>query len=977
MFTLKSFNPFKNKTFHLLLTLGLLSSSASLFAAEKISPDDQGWVSTVKYTPKNGLVYELGSMRDGRIIPVFLGIPPNTAQVVVAGKKHKIKISNFKKTNGKNETYTYQYKDIYQGTTTVSQKNTWEFSVKQQITALCDLKLLWYENYLNSHLIAGRTVYGQRNKQLATITKEPLPVKQMFKVLKGSKRVKALSFDAVIGKIDLKFSSPMQLIDHRAAPWRRADNAHLLYNIFNLKKGQSIQLNITVKITPDYAGLKRYQPIASEKDIYSAKQPIPTRHIIMPTPKSVTWQQGKFKLKSNARLFHNLQDRNITQQAKNFFSRMFQLDLQVNTIKKQWKNCLVISNSQLPANIDKKLAQLQQKVAELKPAGSYVLRVTNDAIMIVGKNEQGVWNGLMTLFQLSRHQVSTGGIVYEQVEIADYPDFDHRGIYVRIQSNLDYNWSRRFVAAMAELKYDQVYLHFSSGIGVRFNSQPGCYEQKPASISAKEFAEFVRYIKSFNMEIIPIWAAGKTMLSKSHFRQFPKLASMTINKNKNWDISLDEVFEYHKSILDEIIKLTGAKSVHLGMDEIYHFARYCRNDTGRGDLILANYINKFTDHYAPRGIRTIMYHDMLVKAKDVRNGRGGGYFAANAHEGSEKAIPLLRNRQLLTIEDWSYSENKTYAEFDYLQSKGLDVFASCWYRYENIIGLSAYTKGRSDTFVCTYWSTPHVRRTRGWDPRGLRHLNDRFKTYKFLPAMGLAGEVAWNGGKRNLPYNFLEETLRLFDQRTGLAPDEKNCQLFDLSGVANRDLADKVIGDGSGFIDQGRAMALDAFPAGKQVFGGIPFLISADKQRQARVVALKGAYTKQLPRKINIPLKAGEYAKLIFLHTCHFDFELKNMHKDLKVSYIVNYKDGTKATIKLVNDENIMAWAPALTRFDPDNNNLWLAWVGMTKDNLPTAVYGYSWNNPQPQKVITSIELQAAANSESSLFLIALTGIKK
>ncbi|MCF6176360.1 MAG: beta-N-acetylhexosaminidase [Victivallaceae bacterium] len=962
-------------------TVSLLAvyNSALLPAAETTSADasEQGWVSTIKYTPKDGMVYELGSMRDGRIIPVFLGIHPGTGRVLADGKKYKITINNFKKTGGKSETYTYQYKDIYKGTDSISRKNMWEFSIKKKITALRDLKLQWYENYLNTHLIAGRDVFDQRNNKIATISKEPLPTSKMFKVIKDSRRFKELSFDAVIGKIDIKFSSKMMLVDHRAAPWRRADNAHLFYNEFNLKKGESIQLDIQVKITPDYAGLKRYQPIAAEKDVYTSKQQLPARQVIIPSPKTVTWMQGNFKLAHKASLFHNLRDSNITQQAKNFFAEMFQLDLQVKPIKKQLKNCLVLSNKKLPGNVDKVLAKMLKKVAKLNPEGSYVLRVTSDAIMIAGKSEQGVWNGLMTLFQLSRHQVATGGITYAQVNIADYPDFDYRGIYVRIQSDLDYAWSRRFVAVMAELKYNQVYLHFANGIGVRFNSQSKSYDRNSASISTKEFAEFVHYIKSFNMEIIPIWAAGKTMLSSKHFKQFPKLAAMTINKNKNWDISLDEVFEYHKSILDEIIELTGTKTVHLGMDEIYHFARYCRNNTGRGDLILANYINKFTDYYAPRGIRTIMYHDMLVKAKDVSNGKGSGYFAANAHEGSEKALALLRNRQMLTIENWSYSENEIYVEFDHLLAKGLNTYASCWYRYENIIGLSAYTKGRSNTFVCTYWSSPRTVQARGWDPRGARSLNDRFKTYKFLPAMGLGSEAAWNGGKRDLAYNFLEETLRLFNQRKGLVPNEKNCVPFDLSGVVNRDLTDAVAGDGVGFIDQGRTMAMGSFPSGKQFFGGIPFLISKNKQQQACAVALKGYYTKKLPQKIRIPVKAGKYVSLVFLHTCHFDFEAKNMHKALNVNYIVNYKDGTNAEIKLINDENIMAWAPALTRFNPDNNSLWLAWVGMTKDNLPTAVYGYSWNNPQPQKVITSIELQADADADASLFLIAITGIKK
>ncbi len=579
----------------------------------------------------------------------------------------------------------------------------------------------------------------------------------------------------------------------------------------------------------------------------------------------------------------------------------------------------------------------------------------------------------MTLFQLSRHQVSTTGIDYDHVTLADYPDFEHRGFYIRIMSDLDIAWSRHYVAAMAELKYNQAILHFARGLGVRFNAQAECYDASKPSLSVEEFTEFVRYIQSFDMEIVPLWAAGKTMLPLKHFEQHPKLANLTIKKGENWDISLDETFAYHKSIFDELIEITEAKTIHLGLDEIYHFALDCRVNTGRGDLILANYINKFTDYYAPRGIRTVVYHDMLVHRKDVNTDHG--YFAANAHEGSEKALNLLRNRDMLTIEDWSYSENKVYSEFDYFEAKGVDVYGSCWYRYENIIGLSAHTKGRANTFASTYWSQPSNNRKRGWDPRGDRATGGRFKTYKFLPAIGLAGEVAWNAGNRNLSYNFLEETLRLFGQKQGLVLNEKNCSLIDLSPQANRDLADTAPGDGKGFIDKGAIMDLSSFPSGKQVLGGVPFFISQNAKQQAQAVSVKGAYTKTLAQQVTIPLKKRKYASLAFLQTCHFDSAKYNINHSLTTGYVVTYEDGTTQKIKLVNDQNIMACLPALTLFDADNKNLWLAWTGTTADNLPANVYGYLWKNPLPQKAIVSIKMQADAKADESVFLIALTGI--
>ncbi len=936
---------------------------------------DHGWIATLKYTPSNGLHYELNSMRTGKTIRVFFGTKPQTSQVIAGGRKYRIHLKKYTmKKQGNTEVFTSQFKDIFKVKTTFTRKNIWQFTVRRKLTALQDLKLHWYENYLNSNLLINRKVTAGNGKA-AVISEKPLPVKQMFKVLSGSPRVKELAFDSTIGKINLKFAAPIVLIDHRGAPWRRQDNAHLLYQDVKLKKGESIELAMQINITPNFEGLKKYQPQAVLPDIYSSANQLPESQVIMPAPKSVVRGKGFFLLKTSATLFYKKSGHlNIVKPLQKFFRAMFKMQVAAKSLPEKFGHTLILSNGMLPLDSSMIVATMQKKAATLKPQGSYCLRVTGKAVFIVSKSERGVWNGVMTLLQLSRHQMATNGIKYGQLQITDYPDFAYRGIYVRIQSELDYKWSRQFVAVMAELKYNQVYLHFSSGIGVRFKADPNCYDHTKTSISPSQFTEFIRYIKNFNMEVIPIWAAGKTMLSEQHFKKCPKLAALTINRNKNWDISLDKVFEYHKAILDEIIKLTGAKTIHLGLDEIMHFAKYCRNNTGHGDVILSNYINKFTDYYAPRGIKVIVYHDMLLNRKKVK-APAGGYFAANASAGSENALKLFRNRNMLVIEDWSYSENKTYADFDDLAKSGLKVYPSCWYRYKNILGLAAYTKDRSDTFVCTYWSKPRENnRNRLWDPRGRRNLTDRFRTYKFLPAMGLAAEAAWNGGKTNLPYNFLAETLRLFNQRQGLNIPGKACRMVDLSKLANRKLTDTVKNDGKGFIDLGREFSIPNFPVGKQQFGGIPFMIASDG-KQPLAVAVKNKYTENLPSAVTIPLSPGRYRELELLHTCHFDFE-QNVSKKLNVGYTVHYQDGSKRDISLVNDDNIMAWAPALTRYDADNNRLWLAWVGITPGDLPVAIYGYSWRNPFPKKIITSVTIQSRPKSGDALFLIGLTAVK-
>lgn len=963
------------KSLLILLTFTVLYATGYDLNAQENNVD-MGWISSLQYTPNTGIIYSLENTKDNKNIPILLGVKSKDRKVIVKGQNGNIKI-NITSLEKKNNIYKYRYKNLYSGITEIHKKNTWQFTVTRKFTAHQDLQFKWWENYLNSHLVAGNLFLDTSNNSPITISKNVLEAGSIFNTLGKNKSFIEMIFDSAIGKIDLKFSVHAKLVDHRKTPWRTHDNAYLIYKKFIVKKGESLQLDMQVKITPDFDKLEKYQPIAARKNIYTPKKSIPPRRIIAPTPKQVTWKEGHFNLSRKANLFHRLQNENIGRRARDFFTDMFQIDLQEYPLDRRWKNSLVLTNGKFLSAFDQNLEQLQKKAAMLKPEDSYVLRITENAVLIVGKNETGVWNGLMTLFQISRRQISVDNITYDQVDVADYPDFKYRGSYVHFESNTDLAWQRNFVEAISELKYNQVLLYFGTGAGVRFRSHPGSYDSEKNSISAEEFAEFIRYVKSLNLEIVPIWSAGKTMFRRSyikkHFKKFPDLEAFTIKGGVNWDISLDETFNYNKRILDEIIKLTGAETIHLGLDEIYNFALHSRENTGQGAVILADYINKFTDEYAPRGIRTVIYQDMLVNRKDVKN--SGEHFPSNAQGGSEKALDLLRNRDMLSIDNWSYGENTVYPDFDYLLSKGFHVYGSSWHRYENIIGLSAYTKGRSDTFVGTHWASARNSRKRGWDIRGSRSLKSKVPTYKFLPSMGLVGEVAWNAGNRNISYNFLEETLRLFNQRKGRILNKNISRVVDLSSEVNRDLADTLSGNGTGFIDQGKTMDLSSFPSRRQVFGGIPFLIAENQKKQPSAISVKGAYTTQLSLKVRIPLEKGRYKSLVFLHTCHFNFEAYN-NKDLKIHYVITYEDNTTKEINLVNDKNIMAWAPALTRFDPANNDLWLAWVGMTQDNLPISIYGYTWKNPRPEKVIDSIHLQAAPNSNASVFLLALTGIE-
>jgi len=215
----------------LLLTGLVLGISGGSPEASSDDPD-QGWVSTLQYAPDTGFTYTLGSMRDGRSIPVFLGLKAGNRKVVADEENYKVSIPNPENGNEERGTYEYRFRDLYAGTTHLSQVSTWEFSIQRKITALRDVQLKWWDNYLSAHLVAGKPSLNDRSAEPVIISKDPLPVGEMFDVLGAGKQYRRMSMDSAIGKIDLQFSVPMGLVDHRTAPWRGQDDAFLLYNDF-------------------------------------------------------------------------------------------------------------------------------------------------------------------------------------------------------------------------------------------------------------------------------------------------------------------------------------------------------------------------------------------------------------------------------------------------------------------------------------------------------------------------------------------------------------------------------------------------------------------------------------------------------------------------------------------------------------------------------------------------------------------------
>ena len=186
----------------------------------------------------------------------------------------------------------------------------------------------------------------------------------------------------------------------------------------------------------------------------------------------------------------------------------------------------------------------------------------------------------------------------------------------------------------------------------------------------------------------------------------------------------------------------------------------------------------------------------------------------------------------------------------------------------------------------------------------------------------------------------------------------------DLSSAVNTTYRDIYGGDGKdGWFDSGKDDDMRFFPTGRNVYLGVPFLVSdkgpiliADKESFPDVG--KGKGKRPNPRKANLwptharlPV-AGKAGSVYFLHTAGW---LPKGNAPV-FHYEVEYADGTKLDIPIRSNEEISDWS------HPRNSErMRVAWRGSCYSGN-VGINLYAWDNPHPETPITGITARIEGN---------------
>ncbi len=332
---------------------------------------------------------------------------------------------------------------------------------------------------------------------------------------------------------------------------------------------------------------------------------------------------------------------------------------------------------------------------------AYAMKVTTDAVTISADSREGVLNALKTLRQLAEQERNVKmSPVFEvdPCEIQDAPAMSFRGIHLCWFPE-NHEWQlERAIRMAAYYKFNYIVLE-TWGV-FPFEKHPWlCWQQPGCHISKDTLRRLVRVAREQGVCIIPQFnllghASGSRENGGKHVieNQMPQAMSLVEPDGWTWCISNPETRKVLTDCIDEMIECFGnAGYFHVGCDEarLIGTCRSCRKKNLRS--LLKDHLLYFYQHLKDRGIRMMMWHDMLLNQDDPR---WNGYIVCGKSEDGLGNLYQDLPRDLI-ICDWQYGypvdeqqNPPKWPTANFFADEGFDVLMSPAGNLDGIFALS-------------------------------------------------------------------------------------------------------------------------------------------------------------------------------------------------------------------------------------------------------------------------------------------------
>ncbi|MBT3375683.1 MAG: family 20 glycosylhydrolase [Lentisphaerae bacterium] len=608
--------------------------------------------------------------------------------------------------------------------------------------------------------------------------------------------------------------------------------------------------------------------------------------------------------------------------------------------------------------------QLARRLDEMPPDG-YVLDATGDSILIGATGGSGLYYGVQTLLQaIDLSSTTPSEPQLRRCRIIDWPSLTWRAVShplptcrwghpndAPVSADFFCDYIER---SIARRKLNALVLLIRQGF--EFETHPEI--KGPAAWSKEELRKVIDTCRAHFIEPIPL------------VDSYGHAAWLSLSHKELWEDGRHKIvcprhpdtFKILTDVYGELIQLfEPARYFHIGLDEVWWKTldtpeeKRCKRCAGVPKWqLFADHTNRLHAWFGERGIRTMMWSDVLLKE---HNG-GAPYHGA-------KALDMLPPDILQT--NWSIT--LASGSNQRLRETGYEVWQS------NSRGVN-----REQAQFCTgnmfgIWSKISWWSEAPWRSGG---------AYSYLN-LPLAGEYSWNlwpavdSTQPGLTRAQLAPLAEGAMFRDACAPEPNAGRgAFTVSLPANMSTKGASPPHPDAWFGGPAECDLRHIPRGNIQVGGATFNVSDGALDCVAAPADEAGVVIPLGRKV---------ASLRFLHTTRLDPEhetafLEGFKKGANWrgipagDYVIAYADGASSTCPILYANNTSRWELG-ERFPyafRSCGNLLAATETMRKENPDgrnICLYVAQWVNPRPGVVVRSIGLRGTAQATPVLFAIS------
>lgn len=572
-------------------------------------------------------------------------------------------------------------------------------------------------------------------------------------------------------------------------------------------------------------------------------------------------------------------------------------------------------------------------------AEGYVLHVTPERILVVGCDVRGAFYGVQTLHQLLS-RTEDGQVVVPCLKIRDWPEMKMRGMMI-IPGRRDIDYFKRAVRRVIARHKCNTIIIGEAGMGfIRWQSHPEIAVDD--AWTPQQLAECVQYARDHFLDVIPL------VQCMGHCRHVianhPEWAEVQGQGNAMC-LSNPSVRGFLTDVYEEVLDIFKPSIFHIGGDEAAPIGVCERCKSTPAHRLVGDHVTFLHDWLAERGVKTMMWHDMLLARETwggtapANSGKKSGHYGAVTHP----AVDALPKDIIMAV--WIYRDQEEFPALPHFQKLGFPVVACPWYRKSN-----------------NYW---YGQRAKEAGALGLIGTSWMFTSWRSLNMMTLLSmEYAWTPGTPKwgeLPYVPEQRMQQAMSPPLPSMAARERAPL-DIRPWCNRSLRDEVAGDGEGWMDEGPLHDLRLMPG----LGRCIAAAGRDLKRTGIPTEVKG-------------IAIGRKAKsLIFLHTSSFT------NGGELGAYVIHYADGSEVQVVLKERINIgptekpkrfsRSWKKAM--YSGYLTEAKRAWVGLNLAGEEIDVQAMEWANPRPDSVIESVDVRVTSHNRGAMvFVLAITTV--